>query len=235
MRSVEDIIVLLGGSEAAAERCGVGTEAIRKWRQSKAIPAKHWPAILTATGLTLADMPGAPSDTPKTEPLPMADTAPPGATACLVLADGSVFWGRGFGAEGKAVAEICFNTGMTGYQETLTDPSYAGQIITFTFPHIGNVGTNQEDIEALTPAARGLIVKQDVTEPANYRATRHLHAWLVSHGVPGLAGIDTRALTARIRDGGPPNGVLWGSLISRPFAPKPPAGRGWKAWIWRRM
>lgn len=209
MRSVEDIIALMGGSEAAAERCGVGTEAIRKWRQSKAIPAKHWPAILTATGLTLADMPGAPSDTPKTEPLPMAaDTAPPGATACLVLADGSVFWGRGFGAEGKAVAEICFNTGMTGYQETLTDPSYAGQIITFTFPHIGNVGTNQEDIEALTPAARGLIVKQDVTEPANYRATRHLHAWLVSHGVPGLSGIDTRALTARIRDGGAPNGVL---------------------------
>ncbi|MFM7611840.1 MAG: carph-isopro domain-containing protein, partial [Alphaproteobacteria bacterium] len=119
MRSVEDIIALLGGSEAAAGRCGVGTEAIRKWRQSKAIPAKHWPAILTATGLTLADMPGAPSDTPKTEPLPMAaDTAPPGANACLVLADGSVFWGRGFGAEGKAVAEICFNTGMTGYQET---------------------------------------------------------------------------------------------------------------------
>ena len=125
-----------------------------------------------------------------------------GQSALLVLADGTVFHGKSTGLDGTAWGEICFNTGMTGYQETLTDPSYAGQIITFTFPHIGNVGTNQEDIEALTPAARGLIVKQDVTEPANYRATRHLHAWLVSHGVPGLAGIDTRALTARIRDGG---------------------------------
>jgi carbamoyl-phosphate synthase small subunit len=97
---------------------------------------------------------------------------------------------------------------MTGYQETLTDPSYAGQIITFTFPHIGNVGTNAEDIESITPAARGLIVKQDVTEPANWRATKDLRDWLVSHGIPGLAGIDTRALTARIRDGGAPNGVI---------------------------
>jgi carbamoyl-phosphate synthase small subunit len=97
---------------------------------------------------------------------------------------------------------------MTGYQEVLTDPSYAGQTICFTFPHIGNVGTNAEDIEATTPAARGLIVKQDVTEPSNWRATRHLHDWLKSHGVPGLCGIDTRALTARIRDGGAPNGVL---------------------------
>ena len=100
------------------------------------------------------------------------------------------------------MAEVCFNTGMTGYQETLTDPSYAGQIITFTFPHIGNVGANPEDIEATTPAARGLVVKQDLTEPANYRATRHLDDWLKRHGVPGIAGIDTRALTARIRDGG---------------------------------
>ena len=106
------------------------------------------------------------------------------------------------------MGEICFNTGMTGYQETLTDPSYAGQIITFTFPHIGNVGANPEDIEATTPAARGLVVKQDVTEPSNYRATRHLDDWLKSHGVPGIAGVDTRALTARIRDGGAPNGVL---------------------------
>jgi carbamoyl-phosphate synthase small subunit len=97
---------------------------------------------------------------------------------------------------------------MTGYQETLTDPSYAGQIITFTFPHIGNVGANPEDIEATTPAARGLVVKQDLTEPSNWRATRHLDAWLKSHGVPGIAGVDTRALTARIRDGGAPNGVL---------------------------
>jgi carbamoyl-phosphate synthase small subunit len=137
-----------------------------------------------------------------------ADTPPEGATGCLVLADGTVFWGRGFGAEAAQVGEICFNTGMTGYQETLTDPSYAGQVITFTFPHIGNVGTNAEDIESITPAARGLIVKQDVTEPANYRATKHLRDWLVGHGIPGLSGIDTRALTARIRDGGAPNGVI---------------------------
>ena len=98
-----------------------------------------------------------------------------------MLADGAVFWGRGFGAHTAApapVGEVCFNTGMTGYQETLTDPSYAGQIITFTFPHIGNVGTNAEDIEATTIAARGLVVKQDVTEPSNWRAAQHLDAWL---------------------------------------------------------
>ena len=97
---------------------------------------------------------------------------------------------------------------MTGYQETLTDPSYAGQIITFTFPHIGNVGTNAEDIEATTIAARGLVVKQDVTEPSNWRAAQHLDAWLRARGVAGMAGVDTRALTVRIRDGGAPNGVL---------------------------
>ncbi len=209
MRTVEEIIALLGGPEAAAARCGVGTEAIRKWRQARAIPAKHWPAVLAATGLTLADLPGTPAETPRTEPaMPAADTPPEGATGCLVLADGTVLWGRGFGAETAQVGEICFNTGMTGYQETLTDPSYAGQVITFTFPHIGNVGTNAEDIESITPAARGLIVKQDVTEPANYRATKHLRDWLVGHGIPGLSGIDTRALTARIRDGGAPNGVI---------------------------
>ena len=209
MRTVEEIIALLGGPEAAATRCGVGTEAIRKWRQARAIPAKHWPAVLAATGLALADLPGTPAETPRTEPsMASPDTPPDGATGCLVLADGTVFWGSGFGAEAASVGEICFNTGMTGYQETLTDPSYAGQVITFTFPHIGNVGTNPEDIESITPAARGLIVKQDVTEPANWRATKHLHDWLVSHGIPGLAGIDTRALTARIRDGGAPNGVI---------------------------
>ena len=97
---------------------------------------------------------------------------------------------------------------MTGYQETLTDPSYAGQIITFTFPHIGNVGTNAEDIEAATIAARGLVVKQDVTEPSNWRSAQHLDAWLRARGIAGIAGVDTRALTVRIRDGGAPNGVL---------------------------
>jgi carbamoyl-phosphate synthase small subunit len=206
MRSVEDILALMGGPEAAASICQVGTEAIRKWRQAKAIPAKHWAAVIGATGLSLSDLPGAPPETTKDSP--MQDQKPEGATAALVLDDGSVFWGLGFGAHGTTTAEICFNTGLTGYQETLTDPSYAAQIITFTFPHIGNVGTNAEDMEAATPACRGLIVKQDVTEPANYRSSAHLDAWLKRHGIPGLAGVDTRALTARIRDGGAPNGVL---------------------------
>ena len=136
------------------------------------------------------------------------DAVPEGATAVLVLGDGSAIWGRGFGARRTTLGEVCFNTGMTGYQETLTDPSYAGQIITFTFPHIGNVGANPEDMEAASPAALGLVVKQDVTEPANWRATRHLDDWLKSHDVPGIAGVDTRALTVRVRDGGPPTGVL---------------------------
>jgi len=131
--------------------------------------------------------------------------APP---ALLVLEDGTTFRGTAYGAEGEAFGEVVFNTGMTGYQETLTDPSYAGQIITFTFPHIGNVGTNAEDIEADTIAARGLVVKQDVTEPSNWRAVQHLDQWLRARGIAGLAGVDTRALTVRIRDGGAPNGVL---------------------------
>lgn len=210
MRTVEDIIALLGGQEAAAARCNIGTEAVRKWRQARSIPAKHWPAILSVTGLTLADLPQ-PRDVARTESrteLPMPDAIPEGATAALVLSDGTVFWGRGFGAHTTQVGEVCFNTGITGYQEVLTDPSYAGQIITFTFPHIGNVGANPEDIEAITPAARGLVVKQDVTEPSNWRATRHLDDWLKSHGVPGISGLDTRALTVRIRDGGAPNGVI---------------------------
>jgi carbamoyl-phosphate synthase small subunit len=213
MRTVEDIIALLGGPEAAATRLGIGTEAVRKWRQARAIPAKHWPAVLQATGLALDDLPAPrrprPAPTQPARRRPGDRRHPPeGATAALVLADGSVFWGRGFGAQATTVAEICFNTSMTGYQEVLTDPSYAGQTICFTFPHIGNVGANPEDIEAVTPVARGLIVKQDVTEPSNWRATRHLDDWLKSHGVPGIAGIDTRALTIRIRDGGAPNGVL---------------------------
>ena len=208
MRTVEDIVTLLGGPEATATRLGVGLEAIKKWRQRKEIPAKHWAELVAATGLPLDLMPRHAAPSPRSES-PMTDsTVPEGATAALVLADGTVFWGRGFGARRTTVAEICFNTSMTGYQEVLTDPSYAGQTICFTFPHIGNVGTNPEDLEAATPVARGLIVKQDVTEPANYRSVQHLDAWLGSHGVPGIAGIDTRALTARIRDGGPPNGVL---------------------------
>src|SRR5881409_2668654 len=109
-------------------------------------------------------------------------------TALLVLADGTVLEGFGLGAEGQAVGEVCFNTGMTGYQETLTDPSYAGQLITFTFPHNGNVGATPEDHEATNVAALGLIVKQDVTEPSNWRAASALDAWLRANDVPALAG-----------------------------------------------
>jgi len=134
--------------------------------------------------------------------------APNGATGVLVLASGAVVWGRGFGAEGEAVGELCFNTAMTGYQEVMTDPSYAGQIITFTFPHIGNVGTNAEDIEAINPHALGLVVRQDVTDPSNFRATAHLDQWLKTNGRVGLAGVDTRALTRLIRVEGAPNAVI---------------------------
>ena len=138
--------------------------------------------------------------------------AEPQATALLVLADGTVLEGMGFGATGSAVGEVCFNTAMTGYEEILTDPSYAGQIITFTFPHIGNVGTNEEDIEtvnmAATPGARGVILRTPITDPSNYRATRHLDQWLKSRGIIGLSGIDTRALTGLIRQKGMPNAVI---------------------------
>ncbi|WP_188055029.1 glutamine-hydrolyzing carbamoyl-phosphate synthase small subunit [Sphingosinithalassobacter sp. CS137] len=134
--------------------------------------------------------------------------APAGATGVLVLASGDVIWGRGFGAQGQAVGEVCFNTAMTGYQEVLTDPSYAGQIITFTFPHIGNVGTNAEDIEANDPHALGIIVREDVTEPSNFRSAERLDDWMKRHARIGLSGIDTRALTRRIREGGAPNAVI---------------------------
>src|SRR5690242_1103045 len=134
--------------------------------------------------------------------------APTGATGVLVLADGTVAWGRGFGAEGQAVGEVCFHTAMTGYQEIMTDPSFAGQIITFTFPHIGNVGTNAEDFEADAPHALGMIVREDVTNPSNFRSVERLDQWMKEHARIGLAGIDTRALTRRIRTGGAPNGVI---------------------------
>ena len=135
-------------------------------------------------------------------------SAPPGATGVLVLASGDVVWGRGFGAEGQAVGEVCFHTAMTGYQEIMTDPSFAGQIINFTFPHIGNVGANPDDIEADDPHALGMIVREDVTEPSNFRSNAHLDAWMKQHARIGLSGIDTRALTRRIRQGGAPNGVI---------------------------
>jgi carbamoyl-phosphate synthase small subunit len=136
----------------------------------------------------------------------------PRVTGLLVLADGTVIEGAGFGSEGEAVGEVCFNTAITGYQEILTDPSYAGQIITFTFPHIGNAGTNDADLEttnlAASAAVKGCIVKADVTEPANYRSGKHFDKWLKARGIIGLAGIDTRALTNLIREKGMPNGVI---------------------------
>jgi carbamoyl-phosphate synthase small subunit len=136
----------------------------------------------------------------------------PKATALLVLADGTVLEGIGLGATGSAVAEVCFNTAMTGYEEILTDPSYAGQIITFTFPHIGNVGTNRDDIESVNMAARpgacGVILHSAITSPSNYRSVEHLDAWLKARDVIGMSGIDTRALTALIREKGMPNAVI---------------------------
>ncbi len=133
---------------------------------------------------------------------------PEGATGALVLASGDVAWGQGFGAEGQAVGEVCFHTAMTGYQEIMTDPSFAGQIITFTFPHIGNVGTNPDDVEADMPHALGIIVREMPTTPSSFRAVERLDGWMRRHARIGLAGVDTRALTRRIRGGGAPNGVV---------------------------
>mgnify|MGYP001097425841 FL=1 len=126
-------------------------------------------------------------------------------TAVIVLADGQVFYGKGFGAEGTAVAELCFNTAMTGYQEIMTDPSYAGQVVTFTFPHIGNTGVNPEDNETGEPVAEGVVVKWDPTEPSNYRATEDLSSWMEKHSRIGVGGIDTRRLTRAIRMQGAPH------------------------------
>ncbi|MER9458740.1 MULTISPECIES: glutamine-hydrolyzing carbamoyl-phosphate synthase small subunit [unclassified Mesorhizobium] len=180
-------------------------------------------------------------------------------TAVLVLADGTVIEGRGLGATGSAVAEVCFNTALTGYQEILTDPSYAGQIVTFTFPHIGNIGTNDEDIEDLNPVARagavGAVFKADVTNPSNYRAGAGLDQWLKKRGIVALSGIDTRALTALIREKGMPNAVIahapdgifdiddlkrraaaWSGLIGLDLAKEVTSGQSsvWREtpWVW---
>ncbi len=216
--SVETIIEKLGGSQNAARLTGVGTEAVRKWRQARTIPPKHWSAVIRATGLALTDLQSAAAEAgPGADISPDAspdnrDAVPAGATAALILADGSMLWGRGFGAyttdDKPGIGEICFCTSLTGYQETLTDPSFAGQIITFTFPHIGNVGTNNEDEEATNIAARGIVVKQDLTEPSNWRSAQHLDGWLKARGIPGICDIDTRALTIRIRDLGPQTAIL---------------------------
>jgi len=180
-------------------------------------------------------------------------------TAMLVLADGTVLEGKGFGATGAVEAEVCFNTAITGYQEILTDPSYAGQIVTFTFPHIGNIGTNDEDIEDLTPARRagavGAIFKADITDPSNYRSASHLDTWLKARGIIALSGIDTRALTAYIREHGVPNAVIahdpdgkfdiealkkragaWGGLVGLDLAKEVTSGQSstWNEtpWVW---
>ncbi|MFD2183633.1 glutamine-hydrolyzing carbamoyl-phosphate synthase small subunit [Rhodoplanes azumiensis] len=190
------------------------------------------------------------------DPSAWADPAP---TALLVLADGTVIEGFGLGATGHAVGEVCFNTAMTGYEEILTDPSYAGQIITFTFPHIGNVGTNEEDIEtvnmAATPGACGVILHAAVTRPSNYRATRHLDAWLKARGIVGLGGIDSRALTGLIRTKGMPNAVIahapdgcfdldalkaeaagWPGLVGMDLVPRVTSGQRFTwdetEWVW---
>ncbi len=144
----------------------------------------------------------------------MADPAsslapkPNGATGVLVLDDGTVIWGRGFGATGNAVGEVCFNTSMTGYQEVMTDPSYSAQIVTFTFPHIGNVGVNDEDLESHTGSAVGCVVREDVTLASNFRSRGEFDVWMKANGKIGLAGVDTRGLTRRIRLKGPPNAVI---------------------------
>jgi carbamoyl-phosphate synthase small subunit len=150
----------------------------------------------------MSDAPSAPAET-TAGPL----SRKPG-TAVLVLADGTVFEGHGFGAATSAVGEVCFNTAMTGYQEIMTDPSYAGQIVAFTFPHVGIVGTNQEDFETTTPVTRAMVVRADAEEPSNYRNMEALGRWLELQNIPGIAGIDTRALTASIRKQGMPHGVV---------------------------
>ncbi|MEM6303161.1 MAG: glutamine-hydrolyzing carbamoyl-phosphate synthase small subunit [Pseudomonadota bacterium] len=138
----------------------------------------------------------------------MPALTPPHPTACLALADGSIFYGQGFGATGQTVAELCFNTAMTGYQEIMTDPSYAGQIVTFTFPHVGNVGTNPEDDETGDPVAAGMVVKWMPTDPSNWRNVQDLSAWLAARGRIAMGGVDTRRLTRAIRHQGAPHVAL---------------------------
>ena len=138
----------------------------------------------------------------------MSATAQNRPTACLALADGSIFYGVGFGATGQTVAELCFNTAMTGYQEIMTDPSYAGQIVTFTFPHIGNVGTNPQDDETGDPVAAGMVVKWMPTDPSNWRSAQHLSDWLAGRGRIAIGGVDTRRLTRAIRHQGAPHVAL---------------------------
>lgn len=135
-------------------------------------------------------------------------TIPKHATAVLVFSDGTVLYGKGIGIIGTTSGEICFNTGLTGYQETLTDPSYCGQIITFTFPHIGNIGTNKEDYESKSPSCKGLVIRDNITSPSNFRSENHFNKWLEKHKITGISGIDTRAITRKIRKDGAQNVVI---------------------------
>ncbi|MGE0855791.1 MAG: glutamine-hydrolyzing carbamoyl-phosphate synthase small subunit, partial [Hyphomicrobiaceae bacterium] len=196
------------------------------------------------------------SDSATTSPPPWTEVA---TTARLVLADGTVIAGQGLGAVGRAVGEVCFNTAMTGYQEILTDPSYAGQIVTFTFPHVGNVGTNAEDTETSNLAARsgvrGTVLRAPITAPSNYRALEHFDRWLKARGIIGIAGVDTRALTALIREKGMPNAVIahapdgrfdmdtlhkearaWPGLLGLDLVPEVTAGQSYTwdetRWVW---
>jgi carbamoyl-phosphate synthase small subunit len=202
--SIETLIDRLGGPDAAAKLAAVSTEAVRKWRSTGAIPSRHWATVLAATGLSLDDLPGGVNHHAPTH-------KPDRATAALVLGDGRVFWGIGFGPYSRPdqeAAELCFSTGMAGYQETLTDPSFAGQIITFTFPHIGNVGSNAEDIEASQSFARGLVLNRPISKPSNWRSTAPLEEWCARMDLPGIHSVDTRALTIAIREDGAPNALL---------------------------
>ncbi|MBN9353635.1 MAG: carbamoyl phosphate synthase small subunit, partial [Hyphomicrobium denitrificans] len=193
-----------------------------------------------------------------TAPEPWTDVP---LTARLVFGDGTVIDGRGLGATGSAVGEVCFNTAITGYQEILTDPSYAGQIITFTFPHIGNVGANSEDTETSNLASRsgvrGCVLRADITEPSNYRSAENLDAWLKTRGIIAISGIDTRALTARIREKGMPNAVIahdpsgnfdidklkaeakaWSGLLGLDLVPDVTSGQSYswdeQRWVWNQ-
>jgi carbamoyl-phosphate synthase small subunit len=192
----------------------------------------------------------------ETTPAPWTETP---LTARLVLDDGTVISGIGLGATGSAVGEVCFNTAMTGYQEILTDPSYAGQIITFTFPHIGNIGTNTEDTETSNLASRsgvrGAVLRAAITDPSNYRSAQHFDQWLKTRGIIAISGIDTRALTARIREKGMPNGVIahepsgqfdidklkaeaksWSGLLGLDLVPEVTSGQSYtwdeSRWVW---
>ncbi len=144
----------------------------------------------------------------------VALTPPDDSDACLMLADGTVFFGNSIGAANISIGELCFNTAMTGYQEIMTDPSYAGQIVVFTFPHIGNVGANAEDFETVIPVAAGLVVREKITAASNYRSQSDFNAWLKEKNISGICGVDTRALTRHIRTKGAQNAVIFGLHVS---------------------